>query len=79
MRQHERARRADVIIATAQVPGKPAPRLITKEMVADMKPGSGPPESADDFPPEYIAAINRVGIKLVDLGLATKTVIRDDK
>jgi len=37
---HERARLADFIISTAQVPGKLAPRLITKEMVADMKPGS---------------------------------------
>jgi NAD(P) transhydrogenase subunit alpha len=37
---HERAKLADFIITTAQVPGKPAPRLITKEMVADMKPGS---------------------------------------
>jgi len=37
---HERAKVADFIITTAQVPGKPAPRLITKEMVADMKPGS---------------------------------------
>jgi NAD(P) transhydrogenase subunit alpha len=37
---HERAKAADFIITTAQVPGKPAPRLITREMVADMKPGS---------------------------------------
>jgi H+-translocating NAD(P) transhydrogenase subunit alpha len=37
---HQRAKLADFIITTAQVPGKPAPRLITKEMVADMKPGS---------------------------------------
>jgi len=37
---HDRAKVADFIITTAQVPGKPAPRLITKEMVADMKPGS---------------------------------------
>jgi NAD(P) transhydrogenase subunit alpha len=37
---HERAKLADYIITTAQVPGKLAPRLITKEMVADMKPGS---------------------------------------
>ena len=37
---HERAKVADFIISTAQVPGKPAPRLITREMVADMKPGS---------------------------------------
>ena len=37
---HERVKAADFVITTAQVPGKPAPRLITKEMVADMKPGS---------------------------------------
>ncbi len=30
----------DIIITTALIPGKPAPRLITKEMVATMKPGS---------------------------------------
>ena len=30
----------DIIIATAMIPGKPAPKLITKEMVALMKPGS---------------------------------------
>jgi len=30
----------DIIITTALIPGKPAPRLITAEMVADMKPGS---------------------------------------
>ena len=31
---------ADVIITTAQVPGKAAPILLTEEMVAQMKPGS---------------------------------------
>ncbi|MGH9458531.1 MAG: NAD(P) transhydrogenase subunit alpha, partial [Thermoanaerobaculia bacterium] len=31
---------ADVVITTAQIPGKPAPLLLTKEMVARMKPGS---------------------------------------
>jgi NAD(P) transhydrogenase subunit alpha len=36
----QRAKLADFIISTAQVPGKPAPRLITREMVDDMKPGS---------------------------------------
>ena len=34
------ARRADVVITTALVPGKPAPLLLTEEMVAAMKPGS---------------------------------------
>jgi H+-translocating NAD(P) transhydrogenase subunit alpha len=37
---HQRVKLADFIISTAQVPGQPAPRLITKAMVADMKPGS---------------------------------------
>ncbi|MBO1346935.1 MAG: Re/Si-specific NAD(P)(+) transhydrogenase subunit alpha [Hormoscilla sp. GUM202] len=31
---------ADVVITTAQVPGKKAPLLVTEEMVAKMKPGS---------------------------------------
>jgi NAD(P) transhydrogenase subunit alpha len=30
----------DIVITTAQIPGKPAPRLITKAMVESMKPGS---------------------------------------
>ncbi|MBB3009606.1 Re/Si-specific NAD(P)(+) transhydrogenase subunit alpha [Cupriavidus alkaliphilus] len=34
------AQDADVIITTALVPGKPAPKLITAEMVRNMKPGS---------------------------------------
>jgi len=36
----EHVKTADVVITTAQVPGKTAPRLVTKEMVAQMKPGS---------------------------------------
>ncbi|MGQ9864087.1 MAG: NAD(P)(+) transhydrogenase (Re/Si-specific) subunit alpha [Bacteroidia bacterium] len=32
--------KSDVVITTAQVPGKPAPRIITKEMVEYMQPGS---------------------------------------
>jgi NAD(P) transhydrogenase subunit alpha len=31
---------ADVVITTALVPGKPAPRLVTRQMVESMKPGS---------------------------------------
>jgi NAD(P) transhydrogenase subunit alpha len=36
----KQAREADIIITTALIPGKPAPRLITAEMVQSMKPGS---------------------------------------
>ena len=34
------ARDVDIIVTTALIPGKPAPELITAEMVAAMKPGS---------------------------------------
>ncbi len=33
-------RQQDIVIATAQIPGKPAPILITEKMLKDMKPGS---------------------------------------
>ena len=36
----EYAKKVDIIISTAQIPGKPAPKLITKAMVASMVPGS---------------------------------------
>ncbi|MDP8100404.1 Re/Si-specific NAD(P)(+) transhydrogenase subunit alpha [Phocoenobacter atlanticus] len=36
----EQAKEVDIIITTALIPGRPAPRLITKEMVDSMKPGS---------------------------------------
>ena len=36
----QQAKDADVIITTALIPGKPAPKLITAEMVQTMKPGS---------------------------------------
>ena len=36
----KQAREVDIIITTALIPGKPAPKLITADMVATMKPGS---------------------------------------
>lgn len=36
----KQAKEVDIIITTALIPGKPAPKLITKEMVASMKHGS---------------------------------------
>ncbi|HEY5622270.1 MAG TPA: Re/Si-specific NAD(P)(+) transhydrogenase subunit alpha, partial [Gammaproteobacteria bacterium] len=36
----EQAKEVDIIITTALIPGKPAPELITAEMVESMKPGS---------------------------------------
>jgi len=36
----EQAKEVDIIITTALIPGKPAPKLVTKAMVDSMKPGS---------------------------------------
>jgi NAD(P) transhydrogenase subunit alpha len=36
----EHIRKQDIVITTALIPGRPAPRLITKAMVESMKPGS---------------------------------------
>lgn len=36
----EQCKDVDIIITTALIPGKPAPRIITADMVASMKPGS---------------------------------------
>jgi H+-translocating NAD(P) transhydrogenase len=36
----EQAREVDIIITTALIPGRPAPKLITKAMIQTMKPGS---------------------------------------
>ncbi len=37
---HEHAKKSDIIITTAQIPGRKAPILITKAMIEDMRPGS---------------------------------------
>ncbi|GAA1876952.1 Re/Si-specific NAD(P)(+) transhydrogenase subunit alpha [Actinomadura bangladeshensis] len=36
----EQCRDVDIVVTTALIPGKPAPKLITAEMVAAMRPGS---------------------------------------
>jgi len=37
---HRQVIKSDVVITTALIPGRPAPRLVSKIMVDDMKPGS---------------------------------------
>ncbi len=37
---HEHAKKSDIVITTALIPGKPAPLLVTKEMVEDMHAGA---------------------------------------
>src|SRR5919201_738701 len=36
----EHIKKQDIVITTAVIPGRPAPRLISKDMVASMRPGS---------------------------------------
>jgi NAD(P) transhydrogenase subunit alpha len=36
----EHVKKQDIVITTALIPGRPAPRLISRDMVASMKPGS---------------------------------------
>jgi NAD(P) transhydrogenase subunit alpha len=36
----EHVKKQDIVITTALIPGRPAPRLISREMVASMRPGS---------------------------------------
>jgi NAD(P) transhydrogenase subunit alpha len=36
----EHLKKQDIVITTALIPGRPAPRLVTKEMVASMRPGA---------------------------------------
>ncbi len=36
----EHIKKQDIVVTTALIPGRPAPKLVSKEMVASMKPGS---------------------------------------
>jgi len=36
----EHIKKQDIVVTTALIPGRPAPRLISKEMVTSMRPGS---------------------------------------
>src|SRR3546814_11848206 len=36
----ETIKKQDIVITTALIPGRPAPRLVTAEMLKSMKPGS---------------------------------------
>ncbi|PIK34196.1 NAD(P) transhydrogenase [Apostichopus japonicus] len=37
---HKQCKDVDIVVTTALIPGKPAPKLITREMIEDMKEGS---------------------------------------
>ena len=66
----EHIKKQDIVITTALIPGRPAPRLISRDMVASMRPGSvivdlavergGNVEGAN---PGHLAEVN--GVKIV--------------
>ncbi len=63
-------KKQDIVITTALIPGRPAPRLVSKDMVASMKPGSVIVDLAverggnvEGVKPGEVAEIN--GVKIV--------------
>jgi H+-translocating NAD(P) transhydrogenase subunit alpha len=73
-------KKQDIVITTALIPGRPAPRLVTKEMVASMRPGSvvvdlavergGNVESASSDSIAEVAGVKIVGYRNVPGRLA---------
>src|SRR5229473_501152 len=66
----EHVKKQDIVITTALIPGRPAPRLISKDMVASMRPGSVIVDLAVErggnvalAKPGEVAAVN--GVKIV--------------
>ncbi len=66
----EHIKKQDIVITTALIPGRPAPRLVTKDMVASMRPGSVIVDLAverggnvEGAKPGEVAAVN--GVKIV--------------
>jgi NAD(P) transhydrogenase subunit alpha len=67
---HETLRKQDIVICTALIPGRPAPVLITEDMVKDMQPGSIivdlAVEQGGNCPlSEYGKVVEKHGVKLV--------------
>ncbi len=63
-------KKQDIVITTALIPGRPAPRLLSKEMVASMRPGSVIVDLAverggnvEGVKPDAVAADN--GVKII--------------
>ncbi len=66
----EHVKKQDIVITTALIPGRPAPRLISKDMVASMRPGSVVADLAverggnvEGVSPDAVTEIN--GVKIV--------------
>jgi NAD/NADP transhydrogenase alpha subunit len=68
----EHVKHADVVITTAQVPGKKAPILVTEEMVAQMKPGSVIVDLAAE---QGVTAPVPIQVKMSS-GMASRSLVR---
>ncbi|HEV3240402.1 MAG TPA: Re/Si-specific NAD(P)(+) transhydrogenase subunit alpha [Casimicrobiaceae bacterium] len=79
---HERCKSVDILITTALIPGRPAPKLIRADTVAAMKPGAvivdlaveqgGNVEGA-----ELDQIVNKAGVKIVGFGNLPARVATD--
>ena len=66
----EHIKKQDIVITTALIPGRPAPRLVNRDMVASMRPGSIVVDLAverggnvEDVNPDAVTEVN--GVKIV--------------
>ncbi len=66
----EHIKKQDIVITTALIPGRPAPKLVSKEMVASMRPGSVLVDLAverggnvEGVKPDAVAAVG--GVKII--------------
>ena len=66
------ASKSDIIICTALIPGKPAPRIITEEMVSNMKNGSvifdlAVSQGGNSAHSEIDKIVNKKGVKIIGI------------
>ena len=64
--------KSDIIICTALIPGKPAPRIITEEMVSNMKNGSvifdlAVSQGGNSAHSEIDKIVNKKGVKIIGI------------
>lgn len=79
---HETVKKNDIIITTALIPGKPAPRLITEPMIRDMKEGSVIIDMAVEAGgnvegSELGKVIEKHGVKICGYGNLSSRIARD--
>jgi NAD(P) transhydrogenase subunit alpha len=70
---HERCKNVDILITTALIPGRPAPKLIKAETVATMKPGAvivdlAVEQGGNVEGSELDKIVSRNGVKIVGFG-----------